>query len=84
MSLLPPSFQAATLSAPLLSTFVQSENVVINLSSAVIVDNLMFRGLEYQLVTSPNPPHRVWLDRNLGATKVAASSNDSAAKFTTS
>ncbi|VVM18274.1 hypothetical protein BSPWISOXPB_3041 [uncultured Gammaproteobacteria bacterium] len=39
----------------------------------------MFRGLEYQLVTSPNPPHRVWLDRNLGATKVAASSNDSAA-----
>jgi hypothetical protein len=32
----------------------------------------MFRGLEYQLVTSPNPPHRVWLDRNLGATKVAA------------
>ncbi len=36
----------------------------------------IFNGLEYQLITSPTG--RVWLDRNLGATKVASSINDSA------
>jgi len=35
-----------------------------------------FNGLEYHLVTNPTTG-RVWLDRNLGATQVATSSNDS-------
>ena len=38
----------------------------------------LFRGLTYALVTSPKTG-KVWLDRNLGATQVATSSNDSAA-----
>jgi len=37
-----------------------------------------FNGLEYQLVTNPTTG-RTWLDRNLGATRVATSSTDSAA-----
>ncbi len=39
---------------------------------------ISFKGLTYGLITSPNTG-RVWLDRNLGATKVAESSTDSAA-----
>jgi uncharacterized protein (TIGR02145 family) len=35
----------------------------------------LFRGLTYALVTSPKTG-KVWLDRNLGATQVATSSND--------
>jgi hypothetical protein len=30
-------------------------------------EKILFKGLTYGLITSPNPPHRVWLDRNLGA-----------------
>ena len=39
---------------------------------------ISFKGLTYGLITSPDTG-RVWLDRNLGATKVAESSTDSAA-----
>ena len=39
---------------------------------------ISFKGLTYGLITSPNTG-RVWLDRNLGATKVAESSTDSGA-----
>ncbi|CAC9602887.1 hypothetical protein [uncultured Gammaproteobacteria bacterium] len=39
---------------------------------------ISFKGLTYGLITSPNTG-RVWLDRNLSATKVAESSTDSAA-----
>ena len=35
----------------------------------------IFNGLEYQVVTNP-VTGRTWLDRNLGATRVATSSND--------
>ena len=38
----------------------------------------MFNGLEYQLVTNPITG-RTWLDRNLGATRVATAVNDSQA-----
>ncbi|VVH60809.1 hypothetical protein BAZOLSSOX_2850 [uncultured Gammaproteobacteria bacterium] len=38
----------------------------------------LFRGLTYELVTSPKTG-RVWLDRNLGATQVATKVDDSAA-----
>ena len=41
-------------------------------------NTISFKGLTYKLVTSPYTG-RVWLDRNLGATKVAESSTDSAA-----
>ena len=41
-------------------------------------EGISFNGLTYKLVTSPDTG-RVWLDRNLGATQVATSSNDSAA-----
>jgi hypothetical protein len=27
-------------------------------------EKILFKGLTYGLITSPNPPHRVWLDRN--------------------
>ncbi|VVH51101.1 hypothetical protein BPUTSESOX_1716, partial [uncultured Gammaproteobacteria bacterium] len=39
---------------------------------------IVFNGLTYEMVTSPKTG-RVWLDRNLGATKVADSGTDSAA-----
>jgi hypothetical protein len=35
-------------------------------------EKILFKGLTYRLITSPNPPHRVWLDSNLGATAVCA------------
>jgi hypothetical protein len=38
----------------------------------------LFKGLTYRLITSPNPPHRVWLDRNLGASQVCTSVTDTA------
>ena len=41
-------------------------------------NTISFKGLTYKLVTSPYTG-RVWLDRNLGATKVADSGTDSAA-----
>ncbi|VVM23866.1 hypothetical protein BSPWISOXPB_75 [uncultured Gammaproteobacteria bacterium] len=41
-------------------------------------NTISFKGLTYKLVTSPDTG-RVWLDRNLGATQVATSPNDSAA-----
>ncbi|CAC9525522.1 hypothetical protein [uncultured Gammaproteobacteria bacterium] len=39
---------------------------------------ISFKGLTYEQVVSPNTD-RVWLDRNIGATQVATSHNDSAA-----
>ncbi|CAC9436476.1 hypothetical protein [uncultured Gammaproteobacteria bacterium] len=44
-------------------------------SNKIIIEGgekILFKGLTYGLITSPNPPHRVWLDRNLGATAVCA------------
>jgi hypothetical protein len=40
--------------------------------------SITFKGLSYTLITSPDTG-RIWLDRNLGATRVATSSTDSAA-----
>jgi hypothetical protein len=42
-------------------------------------EGISFNGLTYKLVTSPDTG-RVWLDRNLGATQVATSPNDSTAQ----
>jgi predicted secreted hydrolase len=44
-------------------------------SSWQLKGGISFKGLTYKLIASPNTG-RVWLDRNLGATKVADSSTD--------
>jgi uncharacterized protein (TIGR02145 family) len=41
-------------------------------------DVITHNGTNYCPVTSPYAPYRVWLDRNLGATKVCADFNDTA------
>ena len=48
-----------------------------NIRTNVAFSGVLFNGLTYQLVTSPDTG-RVWLDRNLGATQVATSSTDAA------
>ncbi|WP_180324350.1 inverse autotransporter beta domain-containing protein [bacterium endosymbiont of Bathymodiolus sp. 5 South] len=49
-----------------------------NFTATMIDDDITFKGLSYTLITSPDTG-RIWLDRNLGATRVATSSTDSAA-----
>ena len=49
-----------------------------NFTATMIDDDIIFKGLSYTLITSPDTG-RIWLDRNLGATRVATSSTDSAA-----
>jgi uncharacterized protein (TIGR02145 family) len=43
-----------------------------------VSETILFKGLTYKTIASPDR-NRVWLDRNLGATRVATSSTDSAA-----
>ncbi|VVH51235.1 hypothetical protein BPUTSESOX_2395 [uncultured Gammaproteobacteria bacterium] len=49
-----------------------------NFTATMIDDDIIFKGLSYTLITSPDTG-RIWLDRNLGATRVATSSTDSTA-----
>lgn len=49
-----------------------------NFTATMIDDDIIFKGLSYTLITSPDTG-RIWLDRNLGATRVATSSTDSVA-----
>ncbi|CAC9611396.1 Cadherin domain protein [uncultured Gammaproteobacteria bacterium] len=43
-----------------------------------VSETILFKGLTYKTIASPDR-NKVWLDRNLGATRVATSSTDSAA-----
>jgi hypothetical protein len=43
-----------------------------NFTATMIDDDITFKGLSYTLITSPDTG-RIWLDRNLGATRVATS-----------
>jgi len=57
---------------------IDSEVVTVNTSVAsVFQSGEMYNGVAYGTVTSPNTG-RIWLDRNLGASKVCSSDNDTA------
>ncbi len=62
-------------SSPATQAEVQAMITAVNPS--VVAGTVIFKNLTYKIVKSPDT-NRMWLDRNLGATKVCASSTDSA------
>ncbi len=62
-------------SSPATQAEVQAMITAVNLS--VAAGTVTFKNLTYMIVKSPDT-NKMWLDRNLGATKVCASSTDSA------
>ncbi len=61
-------------SSPATQAEVQAMITAVN---PFVAETVMFKGSTYKTVKSPDT-NRIWLDRNLGATKVCASSTDSA------
>ncbi|NYT27759.1 MAG: hypothetical protein H0A76_07580 [Candidatus Thiodubiliella endoseptemdiera] len=62
-------------SSPATQAEVQAMITAVNPS--VVAGTVIFKNLTYKIVKSPDT-NKMWLDRNLGATKVCASSTDSA------
>lgn len=48
------------------------DTITVTVKSTSISHN----GVNYIIVTSPNPPNKKWLDRNIGASQVCSASND--------
>ncbi len=61
-------------SSPATQAEVQAMITAVN---PFVAETVMFKGSTYKTVKSPDT-NRIWLDRNLGATQVCASSTDSA------